>query len=709
PRRRCRRSWEAMVKAHPAPAAPHQVPSLATTTGATVLQLGLLRITRRGPEVVAIQWGGRVYTREECVRPNGRRLTQVGLDLLHAVYAVNRQAEPFLHVRASRVARGEFFGFRPEWFVVTTPEFREKYKATKDLKQTQISCKGNRAKAVLIARGVEALAIDALEPPPLTVGELFSRFRAALPNLSKKYLRMVGDEPRTKTIQRYEIALDHFAATVVSQTQVPMGGGKKQVLRVEHLRTDLAGASHGTATMKRLAHRGVAKDTQYQYRCCLKVPFTWGADLGYLVPDGGTKFTDEIELFEPTVDEPTPRKGFWMVNTAQAGLLLGCPGWRVIKLALKEEIESVLTINRRYYFISEQVVRALQERQGWPTAIPDFIPQSVCGREFFSMPEFGWLIDFGFADEPEELRLCCEILATMGFRPSELAGIGEFDIVRCGPYSHPDCLGDCDLEPSVGYVTARWQFRRKGKFREAANGYLKFLKNGRKRDVYFGQHILRMLDRLLEINREKRRRAEAAGHPWPTLPHGMPLFCGDDGLPMSIDLLNQVLGRALLRAGFPADRCIELARAHKLRHLAGSEHYRLTGNSKLTADFLGDTREVVEKTYIHIAMAAEGRHHVQVQESAATQAQRRKVAETGVEVVLDEQVGKAQAAARDMDGVALAQARRQGDQCIRQLFEIYEGRLPSDARAHVHQAVRRFDEAEAYLDRDQPGWRAPAT
>lgn len=43
PRRRCRRSWEAMVKAHPAPAAPHQVPSLATTTGATVLQLGLLR------------------------------------------------------------------------------------------------------------------------------------------------------------------------------------------------------------------------------------------------------------------------------------------------------------------------------------------------------------------------------------------------------------------------------------------------------------------------------------------------------------------------------------------------------------------------------------------------------------------------------------------------------------------------------------------
>ena len=91
-----------------------------------------------------------------------------------------------------------------------------------------------------------------------------------------------------------------------------MGGGKKQVLRVEHLRTDLAGASHGTATMKRLAHRGVAKDTQYQYRCCLKVPFTWGADLGYLVPTAGRSSpTRSSSSSRPSTSPPHGRASGW--------------------------------------------------------------------------------------------------------------------------------------------------------------------------------------------------------------------------------------------------------------------------------------------------------------------------------------------------------------------------------------------------------------
>jgi len=231
-----------------------------------------------------------------------------------------------------------------------------------------------------------------------------------------------------------------------------------------------------------------------------------------------------------------------------------------------------------------------------------------------------------------------------------------------------------------------------------------------------------------------REIATAAGTPWvdietlPVSPHlredlwptygwspdqpgrpCLPLFCAADGRPGDVTELNTAFSQALLVAGFPADRCRTLGQLMKLRHLGGSIFFEALGGKReaieATAQFMGDTVDVVRSTYVRLSRYRQMETAMRVEREIASQAEQLQVAESGDLNRLSEHLAAAREAGDREDLEAVRLHRRLGGECItRVLLAMPPEKLSDKLRDGLRAAERTFAEAEAYAQRGRPGW-----
>jgi hypothetical protein len=706
----------------------------------------------------AYWWKGETHTRADCISAATGRLNQRGLDLFHAVHPVDHDAHPHLNVRAYKKKGGEFLGlFRLDWFFTTTKKFRRHYARTEGLNQIQVSCGEDEVLATFFADAVEAFERGYLVQFLLTVGDWVEWVRRLLPRLPQETVRgqagAYADRSREmKTLEGHDTALDHVLATEVPADEGAAGlriKAKAERRWLTDLRLDRLQPAKFQLVMERLSRLGAQEGTANQYLSTIRTGLREANHRRLPLIRPVEELLEGVTALPPVRFDDTPPPGYVAVHPAQAAPILGCSANHVNWRARRHDItgiprdqipkgEPLLSVKPparcalRTYFVSKELIDQVRRAKGWRAAVPDYIPGSPYGNAFFSMPLLIWVIDEGMAHLPEDLRLCIELIGIIGTRGAEFSGLGMDDFKRERWSAHPNCLGrDGARQRAVGKFRVGRQFFEAGKNLGGDDGdnepevagkpekpdlpvtdgtgrargrYHYRTKNGKERALYYGPHVDSILTRLTEISDEKRQAWKGmTGLDWPTLPHGTPLLCTDDGYPAPRLWLTNALGEGLIVAGVDLELCRDLTRLHKLRHNAGSEYMRLFGSHEKVAAYLGITVQEAQETYIHVPESDRMHDDVGVQESAARERQHRQVAAEDLPTELDGHVTGTQAAAFQGDRAGVERGIKAAERSIHRVEEIYKVDPDPAVKPHIEAARRDLAACQAFLDFEANG------
>jgi len=638
-----------------------------------------------------------------------RRPTGALKEEFDAMYGIDHDLHPFLYSRAAPKKRGPFHGrWRPDYFVKISDELRRAF-PTVFLHHQE--CFGDRFDdAAAFAARLALYASKSIDHPDIHVDEAIEACVYVLPDLRKLAVRGKTAKRRAQpTVDGIESKLHVYGNTLRPSGQ-----------RVGESRMDKAVPGDAQLCVKAAAARGVSEHQQEMILSAVRILDTFCHEVRCLPLDH--HLIDELVVtVAPTPPEVTPPSDDHVaVDSAQAALVLGKSVGHISWLHRRERLSGAVRGGQLIVSLPKVEV-AKQVR----AVLPAYLPESIYGRDQISLPELSWAITRGMPGESEQTRIVIELWPAAGLRPAEWAGVTERDWEELSPgaFAHPAAWsGGGDLAPAVAVLHVWRRYK-------PYNGGYGLLKNGVRRDIWFAEAGAAKMRRLFVISREMREIARAAGIAWidvrtlpisrdlpeelwpadPLGPPCLPLFCGSDGRPGDIERLNNAFSRALLVSGFPLDRAVVLGQLMKLRHLAGSLFFEALGGEREaiegTAAFLGDTVDVVRRTYVRHNRFRQAEVAMRVAREVDSQVEQLEVAASGDLTELTEHLSAAKAAADHEDLEAVRLHHRLGTECItRVLLAVPPEKRSDRLRDGLRTAERTFAEAEAYAQRGRPGW-----